>query len=117
MTCINKKDCVGMEIKLQQHGISHNPNRMVLKTKTDEKGRFEFLGVPRENLVLYVDKRNYCWDYLYHKVDTSGTDNQHVHQTFKQKGWEWSYETDLLFDATMTSADGKDKKEMKLHRG
>lgn len=106
-----------MEMKLQQHGIAENPNRIILKTKTDEYGGFEFRGVPRENLVLFVDKRNYCWDLHYHKVDTSLSTNDHLHRTFTQTGWEWSYETDLIFEATLKSADGKDEKAIKMHRG
>ena len=69
-------------MRLQQHGIAENPNRLVLKTKTDENGQFYFQNLPRETLVLFVDKRNYCWDNTYHKVNTADPQNNQVHLTF-----------------------------------
>lgn len=69
VNCLKPEDCVGLEIKMVRAGIANVPDRFNTVTYTDEKGMFDFKGVPQMTLNVHVEKKHFCWERQMKQVE------------------------------------------------
>lgn len=102
--CLRKEDCIGLEVYMNEVGITETPDKIKRTTEVLPTGQFTFNRTFQDKIYnIFIEKKHFCWikDTQKVKVEPKTPIDSPV---FQQNGYLVTYEAD--FDFTLQKDNG-----------
>jgi hypothetical protein len=99
--CRNMNDGVGLEVQMNEVGLTDTPDKVKLQAFVDIEGKYTFSRVPED--VIYnisIEKKHFCWAKDIQKIKVQSQKDIRA-PVFAHRGYEVNFNTDFEFEAEL----------------